>query len=105
MKKVLREIIDGSILTRKAVVKNIPFIAFLVLLALVSIANRNYSEKKINDATKLQREVKELRAKSITIASELMEISKQSSVYEEVGKRNLDLNEAKQPPYILEVER
>ncbi len=98
MKEVLKTIIDGTILTNKSVMKQIPFIIFLVGLALVSITNRNYSERKINDVSDLRQEVRELRANSITIASELMEISKQTTIFEEVKKRGINLQEAKAPP-------
>ncbi len=98
MKEILKTIIDGTILTNKSVVKQIPFIIFLVFLALVSITNRNFSEKKINEVNDLRKEVRELRANSITIASELMEISKQTIIYEEIKRRNIDLQEATSPP-------
>jgi len=98
MKETLKTIIDGTILTNKSVVKQIPFIIFLVVLALFSITNRNFSEKKINEVNVLRKEVRELRANSITIASEFMEISKQTTIYKEIKRRNIDLQEATAPP-------
>jgi len=105
MKETLKTIIDGTILTNKSVVKQIPFIIFLVVLALFSITNRNISEKKINEINDLRKEVRELRANSITIASELMEISKQTTIYEEVKRRNIDLQEATEPPMKIKKEK
>ncbi len=103
MKDIFKTIIDGTILTNKSVIKHIPFILFLVLLALISIGNRNFSERIINDINKSRRDVREMRANSITIASELMIISKQTVIYEEVKKRKIDLNEATEPPIKIEL--
>ncbi len=94
-----KDFIDGSILTRKALVKHIPYILFLSLLAAIYIGNRYHAEKIIRDMDKLQHEVKDLRAESITSASELMFISKQSEVVKLVKEAHLNLNESVTPPF------
>ncbi len=43
----LRDLLDGNVLTRKAVVKQSRFILLLVLIAFASIANRNHAEKTV----------------------------------------------------------
>ena len=94
----LKDLIDGSILTRKSIVKQIPYILFLSLLAGVYIGNRYHAEKIIRDLDKLQREVMDLRAESITSASDLMYISKQSEVAKLVKESHLNLKESVTPP-------
>ncbi|MCK4748325.1 MAG: hypothetical protein KAT15_14845 [Bacteroidales bacterium] len=93
-----RDLVDGNILTRKAVLKQSRFIVLLVLIAFVSIANRNHAEKTVIRLNRLQRDVKELRSKSITISSDLVRISRQSEVVRLVNRYDLGLEENLEPP-------
>ena len=95
----LRGLIDGTILTRQVMAKQLPFIIFLSFLAAIYIGNRYHAEKVIRDMTRLQTEVKDLRALSITTASELMFISKQSEVVKMVRENQLGLEESVMPPF------
>lgn len=97
-KTSFKELIDGSILTRKVIVKQLPFILFISFLAAVYIGNRYHAEKVIRDISKLQEEVQDLRAQAITSASELMFISKQSEVLRLVKENQLGLEESVEPP-------
>jgi len=97
-KASFKELIDGTILTRKAIVRQLPFVLFLSFIAIIYIGNRYHAEKVIRDLTNLQAEVKDLRAESITIASELMFISKQSEVVKMIEENQLDIKESVKPP-------
>ncbi len=97
-KTSFKELIDGSILTRKAIVRQLPFVLFLSFLAIIYIGNRYHAEKVIRDLTNLQADVKDLRAEAITTASELMFISKQSEVVKMIQENQLDLIESVKPP-------
>jgi hypothetical protein len=94
----LRDLLDGNVLTRKAVLKQSRFILLLVLIAFLSIANRNHAEKTVIHLNRLQRDVKELRAKSISTSSELVRISRQSEVIRMVNRYELGLEENLEPP-------
>ena len=94
----LRDLLDGNVLTRKAVLKQARFILLLVLIAFISIANRNHAEKTVIRLNRLQSDVKELRAESITISSDLVRISRQSEVVRLVRRYELDLEENLEPP-------
>lgn len=94
----LRDLLDGNVLTRKAVLKQSRFILLLVLIAFASIANRNHSEKTVIRLNRLQSDVKEMRAKSITISSDLVRISRQSEVVRLVNRYELGLEENLEPP-------
>ena len=93
-----RDLLDGNVLTRKAVLKQSRFILLLVLIAFISIANRNHAEKTVIRLNQLQGDVKELRAKSITISSDLVRISRQSEVVRLVNRYELGLEENLEPP-------
>ncbi len=93
-----RDFIDGSVLTRDFVLRQLPFIIFLAILAIFYIGNRYHAEKLIRRTGKLQTELKELRAEAITVSAELMHISRQSEVLKLLKKNNLDLVESLEPP-------
>jgi hypothetical protein len=96
-----RDLLDGNVLTRKAVLKQSRFIFLLVMVAFSSIANRNHAEKTVIRLSQLQGDVKELRAKSITISSDLVRISRQSEVARLVNRYELGLEENLEPPIKL----
>jgi len=96
-----RDLVDGNVLTRKAVLKQTRFILLLVAIAFLSIANRNHAEKKVIQLNRLQSDVKEMRAKSITISSDLVKISRQSEVVRLVNRYELGLEENLEPPQKL----
>jgi hypothetical protein len=93
-----RDLLDGNVLTRKAVLKQTRFILLLVLIAFLSIANRNHAEKTVINLNRLQSDVKELRARSISTSSELVQISRQSEVKQLVNRYELGLEENLEPP-------
>ncbi|MBE9517593.1 MAG: hypothetical protein IMY68_03455 [Bacteroidetes bacterium] len=93
-----RDLLDGNVLTRKAVLKQTRFILLLVLIAFLSIANRNHAEKTVIHLNRLQSDVKELRARSISTSSELVRISRQSEVKQMVNRYELGLEENLEPP-------
>ncbi|OFY19985.1 MAG: hypothetical protein A2W98_13460 [Bacteroidetes bacterium GWF2_33_38] len=101
----IRDVIDGSVLTKEWVIKQLPYIIFLTFIAILYIGNRYHAEKIIRETTKLQAQVKELRSESIATASELMYISKQSEVSNLVKANNLDLTESVEPPIIIAVKK
>ena len=97
--------IDGSLLTLTAVIRQTPFILFIVFLAVIYIANRYHAEKVVRQVTSLKRQVKDFRAEEITTASELMNLSKPSSVQTMLKDREMELKEPIEPPYKILVEK
>ena len=94
----LRDLLDGNVLTRKSVLKQSRFIVLLVLIAFISIANRKHAEKTVIRLNRLQSDVKEMRAESITISSDLVRISRQSEVVRLLKRYELGLEENLEPP-------
>lgn len=97
----LRDLLDGSILTRNSVVKQLPFILFLTLLAVIYISNRYQAERIFRKVSEIQVEVKNLRAEQITTTAKLMNMSKPSSVAKLVNDKGLELKELSKPPKVL----
>lgn len=100
----LRSILDGSLIVNEGLVSQLPFVFFLTLIAVLYIANRYHSEKILRELSKTQTEIRELRAESITTASKLMYVSKQSEVAKLVKENGLELEEATTPPVKLKVD-
>ncbi len=93
-----KDIINGSILTRGLILKNLGFVIWLTFLGIVYIGNRYHSERVARTMTSLQREVKDLRAESISIAADLMNKSRRSNVINNIKRNNLPLEESLEPP-------
>ncbi len=84
-------------ISREMMVKQIPFILFIVCLLMIHIWNAHNTEKIIRKTDKLNREIKELRSEYISILSELMSESKQSSIAKKLD--TLGVKELVSPPF------
>ena len=99
------DVFDGSLLTRNTVVRQLPFVLFITFLIILYIGNRYHAEKVIRETMQLQTEVRELRARAISTASELEFISRQSEVAKLINKRSMGLQEAVDPPIKITVKK
>ncbi len=95
---ILRGIIDGSLLTRTKVVRQLPFILFIVFLGIIYISNRYHAEFLRSDRENLRSDINELRSEAVYVSSELMKLSRQTEVAEEVKQNGLQLKESVEPP-------
>ncbi len=101
----IKDFIDGSILTKSAVVQQLPFVLFLVGIGIFYISNRYRSERVYRDMISLEKELKDLRFEAITTTSDLMYMSKQSEVVKRVKREGLDLIESTEPPIKIYLEK
>jgi len=102
---LLKDLISGSMVTDKIILKNLGYLLMLTLLGAIYIANRFHAEKLTRETTRLQKEVKDLRSESLSTSADLMYASKQSEVFRLVKDRNLNLEELREPPYELIVDK
>lgn len=96
---LLKDLISGSMVTEKIILKNLGFILMLTLLGAIYIANRFHAEKITRETTRLQKEVKDLRSESLSVSASLMYASKQSEVFRLVKEKELNLEELREPPF------
>lgn len=101
----IKELLSGSMVSEKIILKNLGYVSMLTLLTAVYIGNRFHAEKITRETTRLQGEVKDLRAESLSTSADLMYISKQSEVFTMVREKGLSLEEMKTPPYKLLVDK
>jgi hypothetical protein len=101
----IKELLSGSMVSEKIILKNLGYISLITFLAAVYIGNRFHAEKITRESTRLQREVKDLRAESLSTSAALMYISKQSEVFTLIKEKGLNLEELKTPPFKLLVDK
>jgi hypothetical protein len=102
---LLRDLMSGSTITDKIILKNLGYLLMLTLIGAIYIANRFHAEKLTRETTRLQKEVKDLRSESLSTSADLMYASKQSEVFRLVKDRDLNLEELREPPYELIVDK
>lgn len=97
------DIINGNFLTKDDVLRHLPFLMFLCLLALVYIANGYMAEDTVRKLNNVGKEVKEFRSEYITTKSELMYKSKQSELADFIDQKGMGLKESFEPPRKIKV--
>jgi hypothetical protein len=92
----LAEVFSGEVFTREIVVKQIPFMFFLLALAIVYISNSYSAEKLKLDIRKMEQEKKVLHQEHVLLKSRLMDYSRKSEVARRL--RETGLKESTVPP-------
>jgi Bacteriodetes cell division protein (FtsL-like) len=102
---LLKDLISGSMVTEKIILKNLGYLLLLTLLGAIYIANRFHAEKLTRETNRLQKEVKDLRSESLSTSAALMYASKQSEVFRLIKEKELNLEELREPPFKLIVNK
>jgi hypothetical protein len=100
----VKELLSGSMVSDRIVLKNFWYLLMLTILGALYIANRFHAEKITRETSRLTREVRDLKAESLSPSASLMVASRQSEVFRMVRERGLGLEELKVPPYRLIVD-
>ena len=101
----VKELLSGTMISEKIILKNFGYVSLVTFLLAIYIGNRFHAEKITRESTKLQREVKDLRAEALSTSADLMYVSRQSEVFRLVKEKGLNLEELKTPPYKLLVRK
>lgn len=104
-KNRLKSFLGGSLLASEKVMRQMPFVFFLVLLGILLISNRYWSEKTIRRMEAVQDTIRELRAESVTYETELMKMNRPSEIVEKVKASGLGLVEPDEPARKLNVKK
>lgn len=89
MKSSIYNILKARFLIDDDSMKNWRFIVFLILLAIVMIANTQRFEQKVFKIAALTTEVKELRSEFVDRRSQLMKLRMESTVSEKMVAREV----------------
>jgi cell division protein FtsL len=101
----IKELLSGTMVTEKIILKNLWYVLLITFLTAIYIGNRFHAEKINRELTKVQREVRDLRSESLSTSADLMYLSRQSEVYRLIKEKGLPLEELKTPPYKVIVDR
>lgn len=89
MKGGIINLLKARFLVNEDATKNWRFILFIVVLAIIMIANTQRFEQKIFKIADLTDEVKELRSKFVDRRSELMKLKMESTISKKMEVRNI----------------
>ncbi|MCL2074513.1 MAG: FtsL-like putative cell division protein [Marinilabiliaceae bacterium] len=101
----IKDFLHGKILESPFLKKNIPFMIYMVFVALIYIDNRFRVELLLKEQIALSNEIKELKYEAITTSSELMKKSRQSEVVNKVQEHNIGLEVLTTPPRPIKVKQ
>lgn len=87
----------------KAIVNNIPYLAFLVLLCVLYISNNHRAIEMQREYNAQNKQLKELRWKYIDVKSQLMYVKTETQVMKNAG--NIGLKPSLLPAYKIEVQK
>jgi cell division protein FtsL len=79
------------------------YVTLLAVLGIIFISNRFQAERVEREITKLEQEVRDLRAEALSASAQLGSVSRQSEVIDLVKERGLGLQELREPPYRIVV--
>jgi predicted alpha-1,6-mannanase (GH76 family) len=100
-----RQLIDGNIFVQDSIKKQTLYILFIVFLSVIYIHNKYVTEGLLVEILQMQKQVKELRDRSVDYASELMSLSRESEVIKIIEAKNIGIKELKSPPYKIVVKK
>lgn len=100
-----KDLLGGSVLSKEVVTRQIPFLLFITVSILLYIFNQYRGENIMREIMVLEKQVREMRAESVSTAFDLQELSKQSEVSRMITEQGLPLKEAKTPPYKIEIDQ
>lgn len=96
-------ILKAKFLVNEDATKNWRFILFIVILAILMIANTHRFERKVFQIADLTNEVKELRSEFVERRSELMKLKMESTISEKMESRGIF--PASVPPQKIKVKK
>lgn len=100
-RRALASVLSGNILSQSEVRWAYPYMIFVVALMFTYIANAFHTQHVYREYATLTEQVKELRSRSLTIASEKMQATRQSNIIMELERRRIPLRESLTPNKVI----
>lgn len=101
VKKNVYDILRGGFLTEESSFKNWRILIFVVILLLIMISSSHSADAKVVRISKLNKEIRELRAEDIDTSTKLMRMKLESNIRDKVKEKGL--SPAKTPPSKIKV--
>lgn len=99
----LKGLVSGTYIAEKLILNNMRYVVLIAVLGIIFISNRFQAERVEREITKLEQEVRDLRAEALSASAQLGSVSRQSEVIDLVKERGLGLQELREPPYRIVV--
>ncbi|WP_029906812.1 FtsL-like putative cell division protein [Prevotella sp. 10(H)] len=99
IKKKVMYILGGTVFTEDFFWKNARFIITVFIILVLYISNRYSCIEKRAKIESLQYELKDAKFESLTIASQLMSVSRESKVEALVQQNGVEIEQTKEPIY------
>ena len=104
-KVTVREVLNGRFFESEWFLRNRILLLMIFFLLVVNISVKYKSEKVIREMTALEDSLIELRSRSISIAADVIKMSRQSVIIERVKKSGIELETSKEPPRKIYVDK
>lgn len=98
------EVINGNVLTREYVVRNIPFLVFLTFLMLTYIGLGYYGSSRLRKIENLKSEIIELKSEYLSTSTELNMVSGQKQIADSTAAMGLS-EKRDHPPRVIQVDK
>jgi len=99
-----KNFINGQYLNNKEFTTHLPYVIFLVILALIYINNHYSIEKLMREHMEVSNQMQELKFEAVTTSSELTRMSRESEIARRVREAGLELEVLRTPPRHLKVD-
>ena len=100
-----KEVLNGRFFESEWFRRNRILLLMIFFLLVVNISVKYKSEKVIREMTALEDSLIELRSRSISIAADVIKMSRQSVIIERVKKSGIALETSKEPPRKMYVDK
>ena len=98
----VRDILNGEILSKNFIKRQYGLLIMMAVLTFMYVDNRYSCEKQLAKEIELKKKIQDVKYESLTISAELMEISRQSNVLNQLNIRGLELVQTSNPPIVIE---
>ncbi len=101
----VRGVLNGKFFESEWFRRNRILLVMIFFLLFINITVKYRSEKVIREMTALEDSLIELRSRSISIAADVIKLSRQSVIIERVKKSGIELETSKEPPRKIYVDK
>jgi cell division protein FtsL len=97
MKRFIKRLIDGDLLTEEFVSKHLKLLVLIVVLIIIFISNNYSCMKKMTEIEALKTQLKDVKYENLIIFTELTSNSRRSQVEELLAKKGIELSSPATP--------
>jgi Bacteriodetes cell division protein (FtsL-like) len=101
----VKEVLNGRFFESEWFRRNRILMLMIFFLLFINITVKYKSEKVIREMTALEDSLIELRSRSISIAADVIKMSRQSVIIERVKKSKIELETSKEPPHKIYIDK